>query len=319
MGSIRRFFPAFFLFFVIYPLFAQNAQSQPPSSGSTLAVEISRLEKLISGTAGTVQTGTSSSARYAAFLNLIQLHRLSGNSEAALKSSADALALFPEDGCFLLEQAKLLLSHGEYEKAAEVTGALLRNRLDAELVVQGRFLDAQINAFGFGNAQPLALLADDPDLAEYRAGIYYTLWKLTGLAHYRTRLTAEFPRSPEAKIAAAVPGVDSAPAPLWLLFPGRESIAVTAAASVQASIVSPSAVQPASGEGPVLLQTGFFGREENARAMGESLKKAGFEPQISLRNVNGNDRWAVTVPGGRDLNATIKLLKDAGFESFPVR
>jgi len=321
MGSIRRIFPALFAFFILFPLYAQNTQT-PPSSAA-LAAEISRLEKLTLGPAGSAQAGAALKERYNAFLNLVRLHRLSGNSEAALKTCADALAVFPGEGRLLLEQGRLLLSQGEYEKAGEVIKVFLRSGLDNELVLQGRYLDAQIIAFRSGDTQALALLADDPDFAEYHSGICYTLWKLTGLSSWKTRLTAEFPRSPEAKIAASAAGVDSAPTPLWLLFPGRESITLAPAASSPETQVPPAvpAAQPASGQSQdsVLLQCGLFGREDNAKAMSESLKKAGFQPQVSMRNVNGNDRWAVTVPGGKDMNATIKLLKDAGFESFPVR
>jgi hypothetical protein len=66
------------------------------------------------------------------------------------------------------------------------------------------------------------------------------------------------------------------------------------------------------------LQTGLFSREENAQAHARRLNAAGFSPQIRIRNINGVEHWAVTVPAGTDMNQTIMELKTAGFESFPV-
>jgi 2-iminoacetate synthase ThiH len=68
----------------------------------------------------------------------------------------------------------------------------------------------------------------------------------------------------------------------------------------------------------VLLQTGLFSREENARVMVERLRRAGFEGQISLRHLNGNVYWSVGVNGGNNESQMILRLKDAGFESFPL-
>jgi cell division septation protein DedD len=67
-----------------------------------------------------------------------------------------------------------------------------------------------------------------------------------------------------------------------------------------------------------MLQTGLFGREENARTMAERLRKAGFTPVIVRKTVNGGEHWAVGVAPGADPSRTILLLKDRGFESFPV-
>lgn len=317
---------AVFLFFLfaLLPLFAQNeaAKSAPVS----LASELARLEKL--GAAG-----QSPRERYDAFMSLARLYQLSGNSEAALKACDGALAASPGDGQALLVQTRLLLSLGEYEKAGTALNALIGKDQEKGLLQQGWYLGAQLEAFNSGNTMPLAVLADDPDFAVYRAGIYYTLWKLTGLSSWQTRLIAEFPQSPEAKIAGG--GMDSAVTPLWLLYPGRDSIGPAAqtpapatsspvsipAASIIPSIPAapPQADGPAAAVSSALLQTGLFGQEQNAKNMADNLKKAGFEPQIIKRQVSGGDRWAVCVPSGENENATIKKLKDAGFESFPLK
>jgi hypothetical protein len=68
-----------------------------------------------------------------------------------------------------------------------------------------------------------------------------------------------------------------------------------------------------------VLQTGLFSTEANARVLAERLKNSGFSNEIIRRQVNGVNYWAVTVPAGNDMNATIKKLKDAGFDSFPLK
>jgi cell division septation protein DedD len=67
------------------------------------------------------------------------------------------------------------------------------------------------------------------------------------------------------------------------------------------------------------LQTGLFSREANANAHSEALRKAGFSATISRKQVNGIDHWAVTVPAGQDSKKTIQDLKNAGFDSFPIK
>jgi cell division septation protein DedD len=67
-----------------------------------------------------------------------------------------------------------------------------------------------------------------------------------------------------------------------------------------------------------MLQTGLFSREENAQALAGRLREAGFGVTITRRTVNGTGYWAVGVPPGPDHNRMILLLKDAGFEAFPV-
>ena len=329
MGSIRGSLFLVFLF-ILFPLFAQNGTSESvPLNTVTLASEISRLEKIASGSGQ-----ASSPDRYSAAMALVRLYRLSGDSEAALKAGEGALKALPGDGRALLEQARLLLSLGEYDKANAALTTLLSSGQEQGLLIQGRYLGALLTAFRSGNTQPLAALASDPDYAEYLGGIYYTLWKLSSLSSWKTRLTTELPRSPEAKIAAASQVVDSAPTPLWLLFPGRDSITLSGtgiSSPIQVAVSPPAPSRPppqtesrtalsnGNAAQPAVLQTGLFSREENARAMAERLNKAGFTPQVSARKVNGKDYWAVTVNGGKDTNTTIKKLKDSGFEAFPVK
>ncbi|MCL2070299.1 MAG: SPOR domain-containing protein [Treponema sp.] len=291
------------------PLFAQAPIS--------LSSEITRLER--------IAAGNNTQDSYKAHINLARLHRLSGNSEAALKSLDGALSVQGGDGRAFLEQARLLISLGEYNRAATALNALFVRTQDPELLLEGRYLTAMLEAFR-ANTRLLDDMAGDPAFAAYHSGIYYTLWRLSGLPAWRTRLGNEFPQSPEARIAAndGRAGIGPAASPLWLLYPGRQSISLVPGPQVTPSVaVRPNtasvAAMPNTQSSGVLLQTGVFGREENASAMAQRLRLAGFEAQIIQRQPNPNPQWAVVVPGGQDSNRTIQRLKDAGFESFPLR
>jgi len=106
----------------------------------------------------------------------------------------------------------------------------------------------------------------------------------------------------------------SAPAPA-----NTAALEKSAPASVSqppsAAVVSAGASQPtASSAAQAKLQTGLYGKESNAQAQIASLKKAGFPATLEQRGNN----WAVIVPTA-DQSRTIKELKSAGFDSFPIK
>jgi len=278
----------------------------------SLASEISRLEKLGAGS-------PSSQERYGAFLVLARLYQLSGNNEAALKAWEGALRINSGDGRSLLEKGRLLISLGEYEKALEPLTAIFSGSYSKEITLEGRFLIAQLEAFRSGNLRLLAALADESDFSKYRRLIYYTLWKIEDSQAWKTLLTKDFPSSPEAKIAAGK--ALSAQTPLWILFSGRENLVLTSPAQASPAATAPAATMPAqvpAAGGGTVLQTGLFSREENARALSDRINKAGFQSIVQMKPQNGANYWVVYVPYGSDMNAMIRKLKDAGFDSFPV-
>jgi hypothetical protein len=311
-------------FLVIGAGFFLHGQDAPGAAGTlSLAAEIQNIEKTLEALSG--------AERREALSRLARLFRLSGNVEAAAKSWTDAAFAEPgrrDDGA-LLESARCLAALGEFEKAdANIKTVLLTGR-ESAVLVRARLLGAQIEAFRTGNPQVLSSLLDDPDYGDQKAAIYYTLWKISGSDTYRARLLAEYPASPEARISGNEGNaVSVSPSALWFFFPGRESLTLSAPIAGGAGEGRPQPpvreaplppADSASGEeGPRLLQTGIFSREENARAMAARLSSAGFSPAVLPRRINDADYWAVTVPPGQDSNLTMLRLKDAGFESFPV-
>ena len=270
----------------------------------SLSSEIARLEKIGA-------SSVSSQERHNAFLTLAKLYQLSGNNEAALKALENALKINSGDGRSLLERGRLLISQGEYEKALESLTAIFTGNYAKELLLEARFLIAQLEAFRSGNLEPLSALSNDANFSEYRRQIYYTLWKIDQSPAWKALLAKDFPLSPEAKITAGK--ALSAQTPLWILFPGLEVLPLTSPAPA-----TPTPTATPTLHGTTVLQTGFFSREENARSLSDKLNKAGFQSVVQTKQQNGGNYWAVYVPFGSDMNAMIKKLKDAGFESFPV-
>jgi len=301
------------LLFLLVLLFSFNFLFAGENFAS-LASEIIRLENLGA-------SSPSSQERHSAFLALARLFQLSGNNEAALKAWESALKINNSDGRSLLEKGRLLISIGEYEKALEPLMAIFSGSYSKPLMLEARFLVAQLEAFRSGNIRPLAALADESDFSDYRPLIYYTLWKIDQSPAWKVLLAKDFPSSPEAKIANGTSGTANtalqAQTPLWILFPGREDIGLTSPIQSSPSVVASIPAQAPSASGTA-LQAGFFSREDNARALSEKINKAGFQSVVQTKPQNNATYWVVYVPYSSDMNSMIKKLKDAGFDSFPV-
>ena len=326
------------LFFAGGKLYAQNTVP------GQLGAEIQTLEKKLT-------PGTSSAERHDALVRLAKLRQLSGNIAEAAANWLDAAAADPNDAAALISGAYCLAAIGEWERAATAIRPLLASGRTGAVMLHGWFLDACLRAWSARDASALTALAAHPDFAAMRPLIYYTLWQTlarnpaagtTSAESWKSRLLAEFPQSPEARAVSSgnakdSPVVSAVQSPLWQLLPGKAAAAPAAASSSAAAAAKPAApvtsaptpvtspaaptpaapaASPASG---VVLQTGLFSREANARAQSEALRKAGFTASISRKLVNGAEHWAVTVSAGQDQRKAIADLKKAGFDSFPVK
>ena len=305
-----------------------------------LGAEIQSLEQKLS------QTGISAAERHDALVRLARLRQLSGDIAGAAVNWLDAAAAGPGDINALVTGAYCLAAIGEWETAASTLRPLLAAGGREPAVLQARYLDACLRTWMNTDASGLTVLAADPEFAPLHPIIYYTLWRSIaknpgigagGAELWKSRLLAEFPQSPEARVAASetagtAPVISAVQSPVWLLMPGTSGSAMPVKSPSQnAAPVKPiapntpvmpavTAAAPAAGNtSSVVLQTGVFGKEANARAQAEALRKAGFTAVVSRKQVNGAEHWAVTVQPGPDSNKTIQELKKAGFDSFPVK
>lgn len=307
------------------PLFSQDKPI-------LLSAEIASIEKKIS------DSKLNPAERKNALETMARLFELSGNAEAAAEAWRGAALTVSgnTDHGDLLQSARCLAAIGEFDKADTVLKPVLSISGNRVLQNRARILAAQLEALRTGNTAMLNGLLSNPDFAAQRPALYYSVWRISAdpsvQSAMASRLLAEFPQSPEARIIRNDIMVNAAPAALWLLLgveqaPPAGPAAVNSPGSTpQPSVVSPSGSVPPSAVSPpgsrsdtsVMLQTGLFSLEENARSLANRLQNAGFNSVIAKKNINGKDHWTVGVPSGPDLSRTMLLLKDKGFESFPV-
>jgi len=243
---------------------------------------------------------------------------------------------------------------GELDRASAAIEPLLSKNHKA------RFLSITINAIKTGNLSVLETIVNDSTYSDIKHQILFFLWKLTqnsvqsvsaaaGAAimaeraeMWRRELIAEFPHSPEGRLAAnqSSASVVMNPSPFWFFLGGLDSLPLLAVepgnriASPAANEVSSGVPQPANP--PVTpplssannaitsnviarLQTGVFGQEANAQAQAAALRQAGFSVSIEQRTANNTQMWAVIVQSNSDVNRAMSDLRASGFDSFPVR
>ena len=351
-------------------------------AGVSLETEIQNIER------AATRQGIGAQERHDALVRLARLRQLSGDIEGAARNWLDAAAAIPDavDDDALLSCAFCLAAMGEWDRAATVLAPLLSKSSRA------RFLNISINAIKTGNVSGLSAIADSGEYSGMKSEIYFMLWKTSSAQTaeiWRRRLAAEFPQTPEGRLAA---GTASAlivkPSPFWLFLGGvepqpsppqagegspldslplMESEAVphpvspaersTSAASSpvterlapvttsppvdrpapvtafppavsqppasQSTSQTPAAqtqtVQTQTAQTPTAqtarLQTGIYSSHDYAQAQMTRLRQAGFSPSIEQRG----EMWAVTVPAGTDQARSIRELREAGFDSFPIR
>jgi len=289
-------------------------------AGASLQAEIQNIERAAS------RQGISAVERHDALVRLARLRQLSGNVEGAARNWLEAAAAIPGsvDDDALLACAYCLAAMGEWDRAASALEPLLSKSPRA------RFLNISINAIKTGNSSSLAAIANNGEYSQMKSEIYFMLWKTSSAEAaetWRRRLAAEFPQTPEGRLAAgSASAVAVKPSPFWLFLSGFEAQSGTPQvpnssppASLPntestAAVSQPPVSQPAP-QTAARLQTGIFSRQANAQSQMTNLRQAGFSPSMEQRG----EMWAVTVPSGADQTRTIRELREAGFDSFPIR
>ena len=305
-------------------------------TGVSLEAEINNMEKTVN------KQGITAAQRHETLVRLARLKQLSGDIEGAAKNWFEAAAAIPGsvDDDALLSCAGCLAAMGEWDRAGAALEPLVSK------IQRARFLDTVIKAIQSGDMSALAALADNPQFSQMKSEIYFMLWKISkgqAAESWRGKLLAEYPQSPEGRLAAgeSSSAITVRPSPFWLFAGGLDSLPLTSetytavkpsssvtqqksasteSAPVQksAQVVSQTAapsVQPSVPSAGTKLQTGLYSQQANADIQMEKLRKAGFTPFTEKRD----DKWVVLVPAGTEQGRTIRELREAGFESFPVK
>jgi len=296
-------------------VFAQNAALPSVS----LEAEIQNIERAAS------RQDVSAVERHDSLVRLARLRQLSGDIEGAAINWLEAAAAIPGtvDDDALLACAYCLAAMGEWERAGTALEPLLSKS------IQARFLDTSIKAIASGDVAALSALAANPEYLQMRSQIIFMLWKISSgndssslAENWRRRLIAEFPQSPEGRLAAgeSSSAVAIRPSPFWFLMNRQDSISIAAMERPSSPVPAPQTPTPQPPASEMLasqakLQTGLFSRQANAQAQIDNLRKAGFSPSLEQRG----EMWAVIVPAGTDQARSIRELREAGFDSFPIR
>jgi len=329
-----------FLILIITLACAFGQRTVFAQTGVSLEAEIQNMEKAVN------KQGIQPEQRHETLIRLAQLKQLSGDVEGAARNWLEAAAAIPGnvDDDALLACASCLAAMGEWDRARTALEPLVFK------LQRARFLDTCIKAIQSDDASALAALADNPQYSPMRNEIYFMLWKISSgqaAESWRWKLLAEYPQSPEGRLAAVESSstIIVKPSPFWLFASGLDSLPLSAETYTAAKTSSPVMLQnqtpqvsapvkestpapqvsasPASvsvqpdilSAGTEKLQTGLYSQQVNAEMQMEKLRKAGFTPFLEKRN----EKWAVIVPASPDQGRTIRELRDAGFESFPVK
>jgi len=311
------------LLIILVCAFGQQVFAQ---TGVSLEVELKNIE------AAANKQGVSAVEKHDALVRLARLRQLSGDIEGAARNWLEAAAAIPGrvDDDALLSCAYCLTAMGEWDRALTALEPLQAKSPRA------RFLDTAVKAIKTGDTSALSAIADNPEYSQLKAEILFVLWKTAkrdASERWRQRLVNEFPQTTEGRLAAnQSSSVIVRPSPFWLFAGGYDSLTVLASetpkdtSAVQTNVFQPSAQQtnavqsvPQAAVSAARLQIGVFSRQANAQTQITNLRQAGFSPSIEQRIVNGSEVWAVTVPAGTDQGRTIRELREAGFESFPVK
>jgi cell division septation protein DedD len=333
-----------FLIFMITSACVFGRQTIFAQTGVSLDAEIKNMEKTVN------KQGVSPSQKHETLVRLARLKQLSGDIEGAAKNWFEAAAAIPGsvDDEALLACAGCLAAMGEWDRASAALEPIVSK------IQRARFLDTAIKAIQSGDELPLAALAANPQFSQMKSEIYFMLWKISKeqtAESWRGKLLAEFPQSPEGRLAAVESSstIIVRPTPFWFFASGLDSLPLTAetyttrqntaqkpastentpvqkstqvvsqttASSAQPQNSTPKttsaqAAVPAAG---IKLQTGKYSIQANADKQMDKLRLAGFTPFMEKRD----EYWFVMVPAEADQGRTISELRKAGFDSFPVK
>lgn len=164
---------------------------------------------------------------------------------------------------------------------------------------------------------------------EYHPALLFTLWWVTGHENIQQKLSTQYPSSIEA---AAVNGnVTVHPSSFWYLMPksssfqteNEEQTALQPTADWQQEAVQTTkSVKDSSADKmrtkPLYYQLGFYKTKRYAQAMVADLQKKHFTPEIKEEiRPSGTLYFVVLVKENADSTMGL-LLKNAGYEAFPV-
>ena len=265
-------------------------------------------------------------AQCQALILLAEYELHTGSYYHAAAHYQQAAALNPdEQSTLLLEAVRVFLCGGSFDSARNLLSEIAA-RLPVNDENPSYRMAAVYDAWRLlaedraDRALPLIrAYAEKPAFAEYHPALLFTLWWINDDETAKAHLLKDYPAGMEA---AAVRGsVAVQPSTFWYLMPRRRSSEHEAPDAA----VMYSTQKPVQSEGekdvkakPVYYQLGFYRTKQYAEAFAADLKKKHFTPIIKEEpRPSGTVYFAVLVAENAAGDMGL-LLKDAGYEAFPI-
>ena len=250
---------------------------------------------------------------------LAQFFELSANLDKAQIYYQKAALISPEviDYGMLLESAKILLLEGEFILAESQLKELIVNSLDKSILTHGKLLFTILKILNSnGHIDYTLSPVEKPEIIYLMYLIAKTNSETVVMDNLSKKLVNDFETSPEAglirKEFAELPDLITSFA---LLYNGSlnenylyEKLTETLNSSESDTILN------------YMIQTGSFRDPENAHYLSIDLTEQGFEPIVEEQTINDMKYYKVILylRTKDEMYQTLNMLKDKGFEGFPV-
>ena len=253
------------------------------------------------------------------YKRLAQFSELSANLHKAQVYYQKAALISPEeiDYGMLLESAKILLLEAEFILAESQLKELIVNSLDKSILTHGKLLFTILKILNSnGDIDYTLSPVEKPEIIYLMYLIAKTNSETVVMDNLSEKLINDFKTSPEAglirKELYELPDIITS---FTLLYNGNlndsnlfEKLTKTLNSSEQDTILN------------YMIQTGSFSDPENAHYLSVDLSERGFEPIVEEQIINDRKYYKVLLylSTKDEMYQTLNMLKDKGFEGFPV-
>ena len=229
-----------------------------------------------------------------------------GDADGMPKKSSEQL---------VLDAVRCALSVGDWESADSYLNSAVKKSKDKRIIAYVN-LYAQWSALCraetaldvSSSVEKLKEYSGDPDMKVVAPSVLLTLHHITGDVSYAAALRSEFPQSLEAGIVSG--HITQMPTPFWYFVPRAGFVDVTPGDGESGGKARNSVRKK--------YQIGFFKEQKNADALVERLRALGFSAKIEFETRSSGTTYRLVYIEENDEGTVGSLLKDAGFDCYPV-
>lgn len=228
----------------------------------------------------------------------------------------------------VLDAVRSSLNAGDSKTALNFLNSSVRNskdeRIQAKIKVYeiwAKLCDAQSEEDLEESVALLKAYSTMSNMKSQLPAVLFTLWYVNNDSDAAEQLKKKFPQSPEANV---VNGTNSVmPTPFWYFVPRKGNALAKANDSKASAIVPEKTTAPSKSENVKeekvkRLQTGLFGKKENASAMVQRLKEKGFSAYIEEEKRPSGNIYFLVIVDENESGTMGLMLKTAGFDCYPI-